>query len=258
MSTVLQPQPSGCPGLGLFVSDEQPGQVTSLASQLGVAANIMTVYANQPDYTSVTWVPDTNLRLLLGVGAVSPAQAAAIGEFLVASGHANTIIRIMWEMNGNWFPWGTQNFSAAQYISTFRAAVTAFEAVPGNQFQYVWNLNAGSVEPGRTEFDTYPGNAYVSDIGIDWYDQNGQLGAPASTIPPILQFAASVGKSISFDEWGVNGVADAASYIDYVASIVHDAGDRVEFQAYFSAGTSDILRYPSDVAEYRKDFGGSC
>jgi beta-mannanase len=195
------------------------------------------------------------MQLLLGVGEVTPTEASTIGQLLVASGHANAIIRIMWEMNSNSMPWGTQSLSAAQYIAIFQAAHNAFAAVAGNHFQYVWNLNAGSVEPGRTEFDTYPGNAYVSNIGMDFYDFHDD-----SVIPPILAFAAAQGKPVSFDEWGLNGTDDPA-FIDYVASVANDPGDNVAFQAYFSfsgAIDSTITQFPQSEAEYRKDFSGSC
>ncbi|MGA9921722.1 MAG: hypothetical protein WBR23_10780 [Candidatus Dormiibacterota bacterium] len=161
----------------------------------------------------------------------------------------------MWEMNSDSMPWGTQSLSAAQYIAIYQAAHNAFAAVPGNHFQYVWNLNAGSVEPGRTEFDTYPGNAYVSNIGMDFYDFHDD-----SVMPPVLAFAAAQGKPVSFDEWGLNGTDDPA-FIDYVASVVNDPADNVAFQAYFSfsgAIDSTITQFPQSEAEYRKDFSGGC
>ena len=99
------------------------------------------------------------------------------------------MIRIMWEMNGNWFPWGVQSLSAAQYISIYQAAERAFAAVPGNQFQYVWNVNAGTAESGRTEFDTYPGSAYVSNVGFDYYDYGGtsESWIPRSWPSPLFR-----------------------------------------------------------------------
>ena len=249
------PAPAYCPALGLFVTADTPAAINSLASQLGVTARLMTVYANGPSYSTYTAPPATSTQLLLGVGEVTPAEATTIGQLLVATGHANTIIRIMWEMNGNWMPWGTQSLSAAQYIAIFQAAHNAFAAVPGNHFQYVWNVNAGSVEPGRTEFDTYPGNAYVSNIGIDFYDYHNN-----AVIPPILAFAAASGKPVSLDEWGLNGTDDPG-FIDYVASVVHDPADDVAFQAYFSSAESidsDITQFPQSEAEYRRDFAVSC
>lgn len=246
------PPALSCPGLGLFVAGENPASITALAAQLGVIAGMMTVYANQPDYTQFT-PPSTSMRLLLGVGEVTPAEATTIGDTLVATGHANTMIRIMWEMNGNWFPWGTQSLSAAQYIAIYQAAEEAFAAVPGNGFQYVWNVNAGTAEPGRTEFDTYPGSAYVSNVGIDYYDGN----TSTSQISTIIDFAQSQGKALSFDEWGVNG-DDDPGYIDYISEIVHNTTYDVTAQAYFSDGNSTLTSYPLAEAEYHKDFSVGC
>jgi hypothetical protein len=213
---------------------------------------MMTVYAGN-NYTQFT-PPSTSMQLLLGVGEVTPAEATTIGTTLVAKGHADTMIRIMWEMNGNWFPWGVQSLPAAQYIAIYQAAEQAFAAVPGNHFQYVWNVNAGTAEPGRTEFDTYPGDAYVSNIGIDYYDYGT---SSESWIPPVVAFAATQGKPVSFDEWGLNG-QDDPGYIDYVASVVHNPGDDVSAEAYFSDGNNTITQFPQAEAEYRKDFAGSC
>lgn len=239
---------SAAPKLGLFVARENSAAITALGATLKVTVQMMTVYADGPAWTTYSDPPATSLQLLLGVGEVTPGEARTIGHRLVSTGHANTIIRIMWEMNGNSFPWGVQALSAAKYIAVYRAAERAFAAVPGNHFQYVWNLNAGSVAPGRTEFDTYPGNAYVSNIGIDFYDFHDD-----SVVPPILAFAAAQGKPVSFDEWGLNGRDDPA-FINYVASVVNDPGDNVDFQAYFSDGRSKITRFPRSEAAYTSDF----
>jgi beta-mannanase len=194
---------------------------------------------------------ETGLQILLGVGAVTPAQATAIGDNLVASGYTNTIIRLMWEGNGNWFPWGTQTYSAAQYIAIYQAAEQAFAAVPGNHFTYAWNITAGTAEPGRTEFDTYPGNAYVSSIGIDVYDEWGM----DSNLPAIASFAHSVAKPISLDEWGLNG-SDDPGFISTVAAFINNPANDVTLQSYFNYGTHAITQFPGSEAQYVMDFAG--
>jgi hypothetical protein len=248
--------PAACPSLGFFVGGESPSATTSLGSALGVEAKVLTVYAYNAGagpYTAFTVAPGAGYQLLLGVGAVSPAQATSIGDNLVAEGYSNTIIRIMWEMNGNWEPWGTQALSATQYMSIYRAAEQAFAAVPGNHFTYIWNVSAGTVEPGRTEFDTYPGNAYVSNVGIDLYNEWSQY----KNVSAIIAFARSQDKPVSFDEWGLSG-SDNPAFIDYVSGVVHNPANDVTLQAYFSYGSSDISQFPAAEAEYTKDFSGSC
>jgi len=249
------PAPTGsCPSVGLFVQDEDPVAARHLASALGVRDQVLTVYANDAGggpNTAFTFGPGSGFQLLLGVGAVTPAQATAIGDNLVAEGYSNTIIRIMWEMNGNWEPWGTQALTAAEYISIYQAAEQAFAAVPGNHFTYAWNVSAGTVEPGRAEFDTYPGNAYVSTVGIDVYNE----WADYNNLAAIISFAQSHGKPLSLDEWGLYGVDDPG-FIDTIASVVRNPANDVTLQAYFSYGTNDITQFPASEAEYKRDFSG--
>jgi beta-mannanase len=247
-----------CPAAGIFVGRANVKAEAAVALQLGTTTRVMAIYAGPPDWTSFNsnYIPDTTQRLVLAVGAITRAQAAAIGHDLVAAGHPNTIIRIMWEMNGYWYPWGTQAISPAQYVTAYRSIEAGFSTVPGNHFVYVWNLNAGS--GGTREFATYPGNSVVSNIGIDWYAQNGSRGAPATTIPPILAFAAAHHKPISFDEWGVDGQPDAATYISYLSQVAHDPTNRVSFQIYFDYASSRITSYPRDVAAYKALFSRGC
>ncbi|MFZ0994697.1 MAG: glycosyl hydrolase [Candidatus Dormiibacterota bacterium] len=234
--------------------DESPAAATSLASSLGVHARVLTVYANNDGggpYTAFTFQPRTGFQLMLAVGDVTPVQAITIGDNLMAEGYSNTIIRIMWEMNGNWEPWGTQALTAAQYIAAYQSAERAFAAVPGNHFSYVWNISAGTVEPGRTEFDTYPGNAYVSSVGIDVYDWWND----DDNVPAIISFARSVGKPVSIDEWGLAGSEDP-SFVDTIAGIVRNPANDVTLQAYLSHGSSLISQFPAAETEYRRDFAG--
>ena len=86
-------------------------------------------------------------------------------------------------------------------------------SVPGEQFRFVWNPDAGAfTQSGYSVAAAYPGNAYVNVIGLDAYDQSWATpqtptNAWASTDLPALsaaaQFAVSNGKPLAFCEWGV-------------------------------------------------------
>ena len=254
--STASPPASSCPAIGFFVRGESPSGATTLASSLNVHAQVLTVYAYNAGggpYTAFTFEPGTGFQLLLGVGALTPSQATTIGDNLMSEGYSNAMIRIMWEMNGDWESWGTQALSAAQYIATYQSVEQAFAAVPGNRFTYVWNLSAGTVEPGRTEFDTYPGDAYVSNVGIDVYDMYGDDG----NVPAIVSFAHSHGKPISIDEWGLS-TSDDPAFIDTISAVVHNPAADVILHDYFSYGSATITNWPQSEAEYEKDFGGPC
>jgi hypothetical protein len=245
---------SSTASLGLFVPSQSPSDVSALANTLAVGPQVMTVYAWGSCYCTYPSPPVTSMQLSLAVGAVTPAQAATIGQTLVSTGHANTDIRIMWEMNGNWFPWGVQALSAAQFVATYRAAEQAFSQVPGNHFSYSWNINAGSAIGGRSEFDTWPGSAYVTNVGIDNYDFHNP-----QAVETDLGFAQSQNKAVEIDEWGLNGTDDPA-YIDFMAGVIDNPANHVVLQSYFSYGgqiDSDITQFPRSEAQYTKDFGAS-
>jgi beta-mannanase len=170
-----------------------------------------------------------------------------MGAMLVADGHANSIIRIMWEQQESWAPWHALSDSA--YISAFQAISSAFRAVPGGHFVICWNPNAGS----STDSATYPGSANVDVIGYDLYDGFGLT----ADIPALIAFAKSEGKPFAFPEWGLNG-SDDPSYITTMASYINNPADDFYYQMYFSSpGTIDsaITSFPNSAAAYTSAFG---
>jgi hypothetical protein len=240
--------------LGIFDPGESPSAELATGTGWGVTPVTSDVYAYGPSYTSLSGVPSTTMRLTVGVGAVTPAQAAAIGQMLVADGQAQAYIRIMWEMNESgtcWFPWGLNcigglGMTDATYISTFQEAATAFRSVPGSHFQIVWNINGAASVPAAA----YPGDSYVDQVGADQYDYSGY----SSNLSIAIAFAKAHGKALQIDEWGVMGHDDPA-YINGMATLMHAAGSEVSLEVYFNNATNVLSDYPSALAAYKADFG---
>jgi hypothetical protein len=244
------------PELGLFVTSQSSPAVRAAAAQLGVQVQDDTVYASGgPCYCSYS-PPAGGLRLLLAVGALSSGQASSIAQGLVASGHADTIWRPMWEMNqdvGGWFPsWNQNALSPAAYVARFQAIVGAARAVPGANFTFEWNPDASNNHNavGRSWNDTYPGDAFVDQVGVDAYDWPGYQ----ANVQRVLAFAQAHHRPLAFPEWGLNGHDDPA-FVDYIASVP------AALQAYFIYGgpgiNSDIFQFPASRAAYGRDFGGN-
>ena len=70
--------------------------------------------------------------------------------------------------------WAATTPSAeASFAAYFQQIVTAMRSVPGEQFRFVWNPDAGAfTQSGYSVAAAYPGNAYVDVIGLDAYDQS--------------------------------------------------------------------------------------
>ncbi|HVA02301.1 MAG TPA: glycosyl hydrolase, partial [Acidimicrobiales bacterium] len=234
----------------------------------------------------------SGLRLVLGVpilpGVGTLAQGAAgsynqyfatLAQNLVSQGEGNAILRLGWEFNGNWYPWSVaSNTDAQNFASFWRQIVNTMRAVPGEQFQYLWNPNGG----GSTSWDltqAYPGNAYVDYVGTDLYDEYwGTPQTPQGSwtnatneswgLNWLSSFAASQGKPIAIPEWSDcfrsdgHGLGDDPYFINQFANWV--ATNNVAFTDIFSfndtAGgqDNDITdgRFPNALAAFKADFGG--
>ncbi len=107
-------------------------------------------------------------------------------------------LRFAHEMNGNWYPWGSGvgGNTAAQYITAWQRVWRAFQAAGATNVRWVWCPNVagrgkgGSASNAFSSF--YPGDAYVSWIGLDGY--NWGTTQPWSTWQDVATvFGASYG-----------------------------------------------------------------
>lgn len=180
-----------------------------------------------PAWTIWAWSQDPSVRLVLTVpmwidpGSLAEAASGAynahfvaLAKNLIAAGRANTILRIGWEFNGTWYPWSVANATdAANFAAGWRQIVGAIQAVPGQRFGFDWSptLADSGIDPGLA----YPGDKYVTEIGLDAYDGNLSLAqqSPSDRWDQLVnasaglawqaRFAAKHRKPLSFPEWGV-------------------------------------------------------
>jgi len=130
------------------------------------------------------------------------------GRVTRSYGLGSSIIRLGWEFNGKWYPWAATNPTV--WAQCWRQAVTsARSTAPG--LRWDWNGNRGVSSALADPTLAYPGDRYVSMIGIDSYDQwppvasaggwhqqlNGKQG-----LNYWLAFAKAHGKKLSVPEWG--------------------------------------------------------
>lgn len=88
------------------------------------------------------------------------------------------LVRVLHEMNGGWFAWGTSYRDAAgerpNTEHTYRAAWIkihdAFDNRCGSRIKMVWAVNHFSEGEGASFAGTYPGDRYVDYVGIDGYN----------------------------------------------------------------------------------------
>jgi len=286
--------------LGDYAGWVNPSGIASFGSTTGTHPTMATDYLDRTDGWAAMdngggvggWA-GTGYRLVLGVpilpGVGTLAQGATgaynqyfttLAQNLVAQGEGNAILRLGWEFNGTWYPWSVASNTDAQNFAAFWVQIVdTMRAVPGQQFQFLWNPNLG----GSTSWsltNAYPGNAYVDYIGSDVYDEYwGTPQTPQNAWSNILtqswglnwltSFAASQGKPIAIPEWSVcfrsdgHGLGDDPYFINQFANWI--STNNVAFTDIFSfndtAGgqDNDITdgNFPNALAAFKSDFGGS-
>jgi hypothetical protein len=166
----------------------------------------------QPDLSIAMW-PASGGDLATAASGAYNGYFQTLAQNLVTGGLPGASIRLGWEFNGTWYRWSVKTAAdAANYAEAWRQIVSAMRSVPGQQFSFDWapTQSTGGLDPAQS----YPGDAYVTDIGLDVYDWNPTSNATAAERWNALvnsgyglawqaSFAASHGKPIAFPEWGL-------------------------------------------------------
>ena len=153
--------------------------------------------------------------------------------------------------------------SAATYKATWIAMVDAFRSVPGTDFRFDYNINAGTGNNvnGRSNFDSFPGNAYVDYIGEDIYDNTDSVAAAQAEITDMTNFAQVMGLPWSLPEWGMNGPDDDPAFVNMISSETNQSTcweEALFSEPWSSSGLgSNILDLPNSAAAIGADFGSA-
>jgi hypothetical protein len=94
------------------------------------------------------------------VSSVAKAVRAFGGPVAISFGH---------EMNGNWYPWGTSQSTAAQFVAAWRHIHDLFAAAGATNVIWVWNPNIVNPMPDVELAPYWPGGAYVDWVGLTGY-----------------------------------------------------------------------------------------
>jgi hypothetical protein len=279
--------PTAQPVLGLYTDANSTTGIDTLASTLGVKVRGYSFYVAGGTWSSISnpWSGTaTGQPPTLGAGQIVllsvpltpnntglssvPSNLSTFRTLATNLVGTPTIVRLGWEFDGNWFPWGNGvgTNTAAQYVTAWQDVIPAMRA-NNAELTFDWSANIGT--SNLTQLETfYPGDFYVDYIGGDYYDNNGSGGNTASNYGPVVNLANARGKPLSTGEWGLNGTDDP-TFINNMAQLFlrpQAAAARygwpaysVAYQSYFSFDgsniNSDITQFPNAKAAYTADFG---
>nr|MDT0664231.1 glycosyl hydrolase [Micromonospora sp. DSM 115978] len=184
-------------------------------------------------------------------------QWREFGSWLVSQGRADSIVRLAWEFNGDWFAWSVKN-DPANWVPCFRQVVSSIRSTDP-QARIDWTINAHS----PNAFEYYPGDEYVYIIGIDTYDHwpaslddaswNRQCNQ-ATGLCSMIRFARERGKQFSVAEWGLVATSDTGAgragqaggdnpfFIQKMCETFVANADVLAYEAYYNNAEEDNVR----------------
>jgi hypothetical protein len=267
---------SGLPwASGVYVPGSKKENAAAFAAWRGRPVDVVVDWSarqNWNDIVNPTWLYDawqgTPYTKVFGVAPIPEdgsgnLQSCASGAYddkwrqfgtnIKARGLADqSIIRLGWEFNGNWYAWSAHDPGA--FAACFRKVVSAAEST-APELRWDWTVNRGRGQSVKDARAAYPGDAYVDIVGIDSYDMwpgvkseadwnqhlNGEYG-----LKFWVDFAKQHGKKVSIPEWGVYpGTAQAGAnggdnpmYISKMHEFFESLGDTLAYEAYFNEDES--------------------
>jgi hypothetical protein len=234
------------------------------------------------EMTSLKWAPNywaqrnSSRKLIWSVPLTmkgTPLKEVAAGlhdaEFEIAAlsiavSQPDAIVRIGWEMNGDWFAWAAGGVEA-DYIASYRRVAQIFRRA-SRQFSFAWCPGAG--RQNSSPDVAYPGDDVVDTVGLDVYDAPTDDGPVARWKRDVLEgpfglhwlenFAALHGKKMNIGEWGV-GLKDAPDnpyFVEEMGRWLHRHATSVAFHVYFDVPPHELDdgKFPRARARFLKFF----
>jgi hypothetical protein len=196
-------------------------------------------------------------------------------NFKNAGMDSDTVIRLGWEFNGDWFKWSAND--PGQFAECWRQIVSSAEST-APALLWDWNVNRGKGASVADARQAYPGDAYVDIVGVDSYDMwpgatNAASWAEQYSGPYGLKFwsdfARQHGKKMSVPEWAVypgpssqgsNG-GDNAFYVGKMHEFFKSEGSHLAYESYFNESADYVAgaiftptQNPTAAAKYESLF----
>ena len=215
--------------LGVYVPGvpDSYAEVPAFTKATGVKPNVLAYYSGwlEPFHTSFA---DAAARQ----GAVPLVQidpqkvrlaAIAAGQYdrylgayaaAVQAYRLPVILSFGHEMNGSWQSWGYTQQSPADFVAAWRHIVSLFRTLGAGNVTWLWTVNIISKQSGvPSPAPWWPGNAYVTWVGIDGYYTESSYTFTALFGPTIVAVRSLTNDPIIIAETGVAPAAGQPSRI---------------------------------------------
>jgi mannan endo-1,4-beta-mannosidase len=112
---------------------------------------------------------DSDQLRLTSIARGSQDEALAAYARDLAQLHAPVAVDFDHEFNGSWYDWGRNHQSPAAFVSAWRHVVTVFRDNGAANVTWIWNPAVFIRGTSSNYKSWYPGDSYVTWVGLDGY-----------------------------------------------------------------------------------------
>jgi mannan endo-1,4-beta-mannosidase len=258
--------------LGLYTNDAPASYrgVTAFAQATGTRPDVLMYYSGwyEPFQTSfATKAAENGAVPLVQMDPTGVSiRAIAAGKYdgylsayaaAVRAYRHPVILSFGHEMNGSWSSWGYRHTSPAAFVAAWRHIVTLFRNLEAGNVTWLWTINIiNNTQRGRIPPPApwWPGNAYVTWVGIDgYYLKRGWQFAPLFG-PTISKVRSLTSAPILIAETGATAAAGQPAKIADVFAGIRAYGllGFVWFDATNSINQDFSISNPAATAAFDK------
>lgn len=234
---------------------------------VGRAPNIVSYYSAWMEPFQAAFAATAARHGALPLVQINPTQVSLaaiadgsydgyLSEFAAAvrGYHRPVIVSFGHEMNGYWYSWGHRHTPPAQFVAAWRHIVSTFRTLGAGNVIWLWNVNVinkrhdSIPDPGPW----WPGNAYVTWVGIDGYYHKSNWKFAPLFGPTIAAVRRLTPAPILIAETGAAAdTGQPAKIADLFAGV--RAYDLLGFLWFNTVGNRDWrLDSPAAIAAFRR------
>jgi mannan endo-1,4-beta-mannosidase len=242
-------------GVAIAGAPQDMSRVDAFAERTGGKPNMITIYESFDDDFAAA-----EARRIYGYGALPVirwepfkqglADIAAgrfddyLTEFATSVKRTNVpvALTVAHEMNGHWYPWGTQKNRAKDFVGAWRHLHDLFEEVGATNVIWTWTPNVINYLRQVPLKSYWPGERYVDWIGLDGYfTHQGDRTFRELFGPTLTELRKISGKPVLIVETGAEpGSMRARAVADLFASIAADR-DLIGFVYFNQRGSANWM-----------------
>ena len=179
----------------------------------------------------VVWEPWNTTLSQIAAGS----SDAYITRFASAVRALNVPIALSFghEFNGNWYPWGTKDATAAQFVAAWKHVHDLFAAAGATNVIWIWDPNDIYPVPDVQLKDYYPGDAYVDWVGVTGYwTQPGPNSYGSLYLPTLEEVRDFTQKPFIIAETAVQAGSNSSQSLTDLFQAVEQHADILGFVWY--------------------------